>query len=106
MKIIITRKIEDDNQHWDGDNEQARLEFKRGDWSLVGVYAEAEIHFPYGKDFIIGELKSPGLWGVQSHSGEAYFNEVFEEEVKTLKGMIEAFRSGPLEFEIRKEDEK
>ena len=106
MKIIITRKIVDDpDQHWDGDNEQDRLEFERGDWHLVGVYAEAEIHFPYGEDFIIGKLKSPGLWGVQSHSGEDYFNKIFEEEVKTLKGMIEAFRSGPLEYEICKENE-
>jgi Bifunctional DNA primase/polymerase, N-terminal len=49
-------------------------------------------------------LKSPGLWGVQSHSGEDYFNEIFEEEAKTLKDMIEAFRTGQIEFEIRKGD--
>ncbi len=108
MKIIITRKIvEDPHQHWDGDNEQDRLEFERGDWHLVGVYGRGRNPFPIrqGLDFIIGNLKSPGLWGVQSHSDEDYFNEIFEEEVKILKGMIEAFRSGPLEYEICKENE-
>ena len=102
MKIIITRKIvADPRQEWDGDNPQDQAEFDRGDWHLVGVFADAEIHFPYGKDSIVAHLQSPGLWGVQSHSGEDYFNEIFEEEAKTLKGMIEAFRSGPLEFEIK-----
>ena len=37
--------------------------------------------------------------------GRRLLQQIFEEEVKTLKGMIEAFRSGPLEYEICKENE-
>lgn len=66
-----------------------RLKEYGNSWHMVGVVAKAQILTPAGNgDRIISEMQSPGLWGVESDSGEAYFNEIFEEEKAMLLDMI------------------
>lgn len=67
--------------------------FDRGDWYWIGVRARAEIRVPYGQDFITTTIDSPGLWGVDSDCGEAYLDEVFQDEVATLRDMLDSLRT-------------
>jgi len=64
--------------------------YRRGDFHFLGVRAHARISIPYGQDFIQTEVCSPGLWGIESDSDEAYFDEVYEEERRTLIDMFDS----------------
>lgn len=58
--------------------------FRRGEWHYIGVQAEATITIisnGVGRYYV---LTSPGLWGIESDSGEKYLNEVFAEEKAAL----------------------
>lgn len=60
----------------------ARLEaYNRGDWCMVGVWAEAEVVLTGN---CVQKIRSGGLWGIESDSGE-YLTEVAKEEVEQLK---------------------
>lgn len=65
--------------------------FSNGDWCFVGVQARATITVITKGHGRIYRLTSPGLWGVESFSEEAYFNEVFAEECETLKADLARF---------------
>lgn len=71
---------------------QARMAaWEADDWYYVGVMAKATVHVPIGGcSFAVYELESPGLWGVESDSGEAYFAEVFADEKAALLDAIRA----------------
>lgn len=66
--------------------DQTRLDaWRAGDWSFIGIQAEATIYVPIGQGcFSTYTLTSPGLWGIESDSGEECFAEVFEEEKAQL----------------------
>lgn len=68
------------------EQDQARLDaFQSGEWHGVGVRAMATVYIPVGQgSFAIYTLTSPGLWGIESDSGEDYFDEVFAEEKSAL----------------------
>lgn len=68
--------------------EDRRAMFQRGEFEFVGVRAEIQLQIPYGHDFIIKTIESPGLWGVESDSGEAYLREVFQEECEVLADIL------------------
>ena len=74
------------------EEDKARLNaWCSGDWSFVGVRAKAIIKFPYGSNpdcWTTSELLSPGLWSIESDSGDEYFREVYEEEREILAGML------------------
>lgn len=100
-QITITREIVADcdggSSYLEQECWEARLAaFKNGDFGFCGVRAKAEIRVPYGMDWIVSHMTSPGLWSIETDSGEAYFEEVFQEEKKTLLEMLESLR----EFEI------
>jgi hypothetical protein len=66
-----------------------RLEqYRQGAFDYVGVRAAVELPIPYGKDRILIKIESPGLWGIESDSGEDYFNSVFQEESNILADML------------------
>lgn len=68
-----------------------RLEqYRQGGFDYVGVRAAVELPIPYGKDQILIRIESPGLWGIESDSGEDYFDLVFQEEFNTLADMLVA----------------
>ncbi len=100
-QVIITQEVLDDSDvdaSWlEQDDFADRLAaYRAGDFSFVGVRAIALVRVPYGKDFIETKISSPGLWGIESDSGDAYFAEVFQEERETLLEMLESLR----DFEV------
>ena len=54
----------------------------------VGVMAVITLRIPFGKDFILAPVKSPGLWDVEG-ADEAYLKEIYEEEKATLIDMLD-----------------
>lgn len=70
--------------------EERLAEYRRGEFYFVGVRAKVTLHIPVERNtHILQEVTSPGLWGVESDSGEGYFNEVYAEEVEQLVSMLE-----------------
>ena len=63
-------------------------EFRQGAFDFIGVRAVVEVPIPYGKDRILTRIESPGLWGIESDSGEDYLQSVFEEESAILADML------------------
>ena len=65
----------------------ARMEaLNAGQWSFVGIRAEAEIRV----DGIIQHISSGGLWGIESDSDDSYLDEVANEELHQLKEQLRA----------------
>lgn len=96
---------------WIGDNPERSFEEQMEDanqrirdwendvWEYVGVVAVAHLLIPIGGgSFRIMTLKSGGLWGIESDSGDDYLAEVFEEQkddlLAELKTLGEALASG------------
>jgi hypothetical protein len=77
-----------------GNPESPEQDYKRmeaynaGEWHMCGVRASVVLSIPHGDSFITQKITSPGLWGIESDSGEDYFNEVFAEESDTLADML------------------
>jgi hypothetical protein len=74
------------------EQDQARLKAWRNDeWHFVGIRAKATIKIPHGSNpecWITSDLSSPGLWGVESDSGDEYFQQVYQEERDELLQML------------------
>lgn len=80
--------------HAEGPAYQARLAaYRAGEWSFVGIRAIALCQVVKNGVGTFINLESPGLWGVESDAGEPYFNEIYRDEVNTLKDMIESMRN-------------
>jgi hypothetical protein len=79
------------------EEDQARLDaWRSGDWSFVGVRAKAIIRFPYGTNpecWTASELLSPGLWSIESDSGDEYFLQVYQEEREILTAMLASLKT-------------
>lgn len=73
------------------ETQKARLRYNRwlGDaWHYVGVVARAVVFIPAGgQSFRVLELRSAGLWGIESDSG-AYLREVYEEQREELRAEL------------------
>jgi hypothetical protein len=63
-------------------------QYRQGDFDYIGVRAAVELPIPYGKDRILARIESPGLWGIESDSGEDYLDSVFQEETDILAEML------------------
>jgi hypothetical protein len=68
--------------------EDRLAQYRQGAFDLIGVRASVELPIPYGKDRILTRIESPGLWGIESDSGEDYFDSVFQEESDILADML------------------
>ena len=68
--------------------EDRLAEYRRGEFDYVGVRAAVELPIPFGKDRILTRIESPGLWGIESDSGEDYLDSVFQEESAILTDML------------------
>ena len=83
------------------EQDEARLASWRNDeWHFVGIRARATIKIPYGINpecWITSELLSPGLWGIESDSGQDYFQEVYQEERDILTGMLTSLKTYELD---------
>ena len=56
----------------------------RGDWSFIGIRAQAEVVV----DGVCQSITSGGLWGIESDSEESYLSSVEEEELTSLRGIL------------------
>jgi hypothetical protein len=63
-----------------------RAEFERGDFSFVGVRAEAEVVV----EGVLQTLMSGGLWGIESDSSKEYIEDVALEEYDGLREILKA----------------
>jgi hypothetical protein len=76
--------------------EERLADYEAGEWNYVYVVARAEIRIPSSEQnrdsWIITTIDSPGLWGVESDSGDRYFAEIFQQEKATLQDMLSALR--------------
>ncbi len=65
-------------------------DYNRGNWYMTGIAASVTLRIPQGDGgFILHTVETPGLWGIESDSDEAYVQEVFREECSTLVKMIQ-----------------
>lgn len=66
----------------------------RGDWCYIGIRADAEIgigdlkNYPARFDCTVQKITSGGLWGIESDSGQDYFEEVEGEQLAELKSQL------------------
>lgn len=73
--------------------DQARLDaWKRDEWHFIGIRAVAKCFIVSGGVGTYVNIESPGLWGTESDSDESYINEIYGEEIATLKTIIAAFK--------------
>jgi len=61
----------------------------RGDWHCVGIHVSVDLVIPLGNSTVIQTIESPGLWGIESDSGEDCFNEVLENECAQLTEILQ-----------------
>lgn len=59
-----------------------------GEWGMTGIGATAEILLPFGADFVCQQIRSGGLWGVESDAPAAYAKEIAEEELSALGDLL------------------
>ena len=59
--------------------------YNRDEWFMVGLQATARIHFTTNGVSHYQDFTTPGLWGIESESGEDYFREIGGEELFTLR---------------------
>ena len=87
------------------DQDDTRLAaWRQDEWHFVGICARATIKIPYGVNpqcWITAELQSPGLWGIESDSGDDYFREVYQEERDVLTAMLASLKT----FEVIANDD-
>jgi hypothetical protein len=83
------------------EQDQARLAaWRRDEWHFIGIRAKAAIKIPYGSNpdcWITTELSSPGLWGIESDSGDAYFQQIYQEERALLISMLASLKNYTLD---------
>ena len=70
------------------DSRIGRSNTGKGEFEFVGIRAAVELPIPFGKDRILTRIESPGLWGIESDSGEDYLESVFQEESNILADML------------------
>lgn len=85
IRVLVLPDEDPDTSFLDQDEFEDRKEaFRRGDFSFVGVRAEAEIVV----DGITQTITSGGLWGVESDAGDRYILEVGHEEYNDLRKIL------------------
>ena len=79
------------------EQDDARLKaWRNEEWHFVGIRAKATIKIPNGSNpdcWITSELLSPGLWGIESDSGDCYFEEVYQDERDILLAMLTSLKT-------------
>ena len=86
--VLVLPDDDPDTSFWDQSTDpedQNRKEaYRRGDFSFVGVRAEAKIIV----DGIPQTITSGGLWGIESDVGDAYIKGVAQEEFTDLRKIL------------------
>ena len=72
------------------DQDYARAEsYNAGDWWMIRVAATVTILIPVGDVQVIHTVTTPGLYGVESDSGDDYIASVYADECDVLVAMLE-----------------
>lgn len=62
-----------------------------GDWSFIGIRAEAQVSFgTHGTAALLQEISSGGCWGIESDSDEDHFKSIEKEELAELEDQLHA----------------
>jgi hypothetical protein len=94
IESIEVRRVVDedpDTSYLEQEDWADRLEeYRNGGFYFEGVVAVATLKVPTSQGGWIhtGEISSPGLWGIESDSGESYFEEIGKEQVDELREIL------------------
>jgi len=87
--IVVVTDDDGDASYLEQPGWEDRLaQYRNGDFGYVGVYLETKVRIHYGLDFITTRVRTPGLWSIESDSGEDYFLSVADDEYWTLAQML------------------
>jgi hypothetical protein len=70
--------------------DERREKFESGDFGFVGLYLEIDTLIPNGSGWIVHTVRTPGLWSIESDSGEDYFASAAIDEYDVLADMLAA----------------
>lgn len=68
--------------------------YNRGEWHSMGIRASARIAINPGRPAsqtqysVLEDITTPGIWGVESDSGEDYVTELGGEQLEELKDLL------------------
>lgn len=101
LHVYVHRDLDSDPDiSWLETNDPADRErlraYRRDEWTLVGVYATAEVQTR--KQSTIQTIRSSGLWGVENDSSKDYFDELRDEQLAELREELEAIGFSPEEI--------
>src|SRR3546814_7587767 len=78
----------DANPEYAAQNAERLAAYRAGAWHCIGLKARATFLIGLGEAAVIQTVESPGLGGIESDSDAGYLDEVFHEEVRTLRDML------------------
>ncbi len=68
------------------EQDYARMEgYNRGDWGMIGIWAEAEVVLTGNT---VQHIRSGGLWGIESDSDNDYLDQVECEQLAELREQL------------------
>lgn len=79
----------EERKYYEQDQERKR-QYNEGYWNCIGIQAQTEIKIPGKYGSTLHTITSPGLWGIESNSGNQYFKKVAREEADNLKHDLRA----------------
>lgn len=81
---------------------QRLQDYRDGYWHTVGIYAEAKLRFatPQGGWLNGPEVRTGGIWGIESDSGDDYFEEIGQDELEELRAELYALGFGVVEVDV------
>jgi hypothetical protein len=71
---------------------------QRGDWQLLGVWAEAILRVTVNGMTQQQRIRSGGLWGIESDSSQEFIRSVQLDELADLRAQLEAFHVDLTDF--------
>lgn len=78
--------------------------YNRGDWHMVGVWAEARVQLT--DQGAVQTIRSGGLWCIESDSEDGYLDEVEREELTALERELAGAGFSPMEINAAMKDVK
>ena len=84
IRVRVMHDDEPDTSYLDDPENDRWEQFKNGDFSFVGMRAEADVVI----EGVVQKLTSGSLWGIESDSGDDYIQEVAAEEYGDLRKIL------------------
>ncbi len=87
---------EAEREKYKAQNAERLAAYNRGEWHMIGIRAVAIVWVERVNYRTSYEITSPGIWGIESDSGEEYLRDTFDNECDVLREDIKYF--GDAEF--------